>query len=193
MSDALKKEIDAAVENLALIKNSLQADEQNLMNIGTLIREAIKNGSKVLVFGNGGSAADAQHFTAEIVGRFKRERKGFPAIALTTDTSAITAIGNDYGFRAIFMRQVEALGTKGDISIGISTSGRSENVAAALEKSRELGLKTVALTGGDGGEIIKFADISVIFPASDTPRIQEYHTVVLHIIAAVVDFEEFRK
>jgi D-sedoheptulose 7-phosphate isomerase len=148
---------------------------------------AFTHGNKLLVMGNGGSAADAQHFAAEIVGRFKLERPALPAIALTTDSSILTAIGNDYGFDAVFARQVEGLAACGDVVVGISTSGNSPNVMAALEIARSRGCKTIALLGRDGGALRALADIPVIVPSCDTPRIQEGHITIIHIICDLLE------
>jgi len=151
------------------------------------IVESIMHGHKILIFGNGGSAADAQHFAAELTGRYKRERRGLPAIALTTDTSAITAIGNDYGFNKVFSRQVEALAQKGDVLVGISTSGQSENVLRALELGSTLGCKTISLTGKDGGNIKDVSDISINVAMNNTPRVQEGHITIIHTICEWVE------
>ena len=144
-------------------------------------------GNKVLLFGNGGSEADAQHITAEFTGRFINERVALPAIALTTDTSAITAIGNDYGFDKIFQRQVEALAVTGDVLIGISTSGNSQNVMNGLEAGKLKGCSTIAFTGRCGGNVSKSCDINLIIPSNTTARIQEIHILVGHIICEYVD------
>ena len=148
---------------------------------------SLKNGGKILIFGNGGSAADAQHIAAEMVGRYKVERKGLPAIALTTDTSALTSIGNDYGFNHVFDRQVEALANKGDVVIGISTGGSSDNVISALKLAKEMGCKTIGFSGRDGGEMNTVCDVNLIVPAEDTPRIQEMHIVIGHTICHLID------
>lgn len=148
-----------------------------------IIREALVAGRKILVCGNGGSAADAQHFAAEIVGRFTRERSARPAVALTTDTSVLTAVANDYGFDKIFSRQVEALGRPADVLIGISTSGKSENVIKALQQAVKIGMRTIALVGGNGGELTDAADIAVRAPSHVTARIQEAHIFILHFWA----------
>jgi len=144
-------------------------------------------GNKVLIMGNGGSAADAQHFSAELVGRFLKERKGLPAIALNTNSSTLTAVGNDYHFDRIFSRQVEALAVSGDLLVGISTSGNSPNVINALAKGRELGCGTVALTGRDGGGMSAVSDLSLIVPADETPHIQEIHIVIIHLVCGLVE------
>jgi D-sedoheptulose 7-phosphate isomerase len=153
----------------------------------TALEEAFAKGNKLLVMGNGGSAADAQHFAAEIIGRFKLERPALPAIALTTDSSILTAIGNDYGFDAVFSRQVEGLAAHGDVVFGISTSGNSPNVKAALEKAKAKGCTTIALLGRDGGSIKELADIPLIVPSFDTPRIQEGHITIIHIICDLLE------
>lgn len=149
--------------------------------------ETLKIGNKLLIMGNGGSAADAQHFSGEIVSRFRMERPGLPAIALSTDSSIITAIGNDYGFERIFSRQVEALAAPGDALVGISTSGNSPNILRALEVGRQAGCSTIGLLGRDGGTIKAACDIPLIIPSDDTPRIQEGHITVIHIICDLIE------
>lgn len=152
-----------------------------------MVTETISSGGKVLVFGNGGSAADSQHFAAELVGRFRRERKGVPAIALTTDTSALTAIGNDYGFDSIFSRQVEALAQPGDVVIGLSTSGNSANVMKAMQAARAAGCKTVGLLGRDGGALADSVDLALVVAAEETSHIQECHIVIIHLLCELVE------
>jgi len=149
--------------------------------------DCLKNGNKILLFGNGGSAADAQHIAAELVGRYKTERKGLAAIALTTDTSALTAIGNDYGYDCVFDRQVEALANTGDVAIGISTGGSSANVASALKLAKDLDCKTIGFSGRGGGEMNELCDINIVVPAQDTARIQEMHIVIGHTICHLID------
>ena len=185
MTDA---EIFAATiaETIALHERA-KANARPVLDAAAAIAEAIRRGGKVLLFGNGGSAADAQHVAAEFVGRFERERRALAAIALSTDTSVVTAIGNDYGFDRIFARQVEALGRPGDVAIGISTSGRSPNVVAGLEAARRLGLKTVALTGRDGGAVGAAAAIHINVPSGSTARAQEVHRTLLHVICDLVE------
>ena len=151
------------------------------------LHEAIGGGAKVLIFGNGGSAADAQHFACELVGRFLRERRAVPALALTTDSSTMTAIANDYGFERVFARQIEALGRPGDVAIGISTSGTSPNVLAGLQCARARGLKTVAFTGGSGGSVGAAADVHVNVPHAVTPRVQEVHRTLIHAVCDLVE------
>jgi D-sedoheptulose 7-phosphate isomerase len=152
-----------------------------------LMVNTLQNGHKILLCGNGGSAADAQHIAAELTGRYKTERRGLPAIALTTDTSALTAIGNDYGYGRIFDRQVEALANKGDLLIGISTSGNSQNILSALKVAKELGCKTLGLSGKDGGEMNSMCHLNLVIPSNDTPRIQEMHILIGHILCQGVD------
>ena len=151
--------------------------------------DSLKNGNKILIFGNGGSAADAQHIAAELVGRYKTERKGIPAIALTTDTSAITSIANDYGYLHVFERQVEALANEGDVVIGISTGGGSANVISALRLANDLGCKTIGFSGRDGGEFNALCDVNLIAIAEDTPRIQEMHILIGHTICHLIELE----
>jgi D-sedoheptulose 7-phosphate isomerase len=150
---------------------------------------AFTGGGKVLIFGNGGSAADAQHFACELTGRFLRSRRALAAVALTTDTSTITAVANDYGFDRIFVRQIEALGRPGDVAIGISTSGSSSNVVAGLQFARSRGLKTVAFTGGAGGAVGAAGDVHVNVPHSATPRVQELHRTLIHAVCDLIESE----
>lgn len=152
-----------------------------------LIKDSLSNGGKLLLMGNGGSAGDAQHIAAELVGRFKKERKALPAIALTANSSTLTAIGNDYEYAAIFSRQVEALARKGDVAMGISTSGNSENVLRALKLANEMGVATVALLGNDGGKAKDHAKVSIIVPSKDTARIQEAHIAIGHAICEILE------
>ncbi len=166
-----------ALENLSPI----------ILDAGNAIIKALKNNKKVLICGNGGSAADSQHFAAELTGRYKRERKGLHAVALSTDTSAITAIANDYGYDFVFSRQVEALIEPGDVLIGISTSGNSQNVINALEVANKTNCVTISLSGKDGGAIKSLCDYSIIAPSNDTPRIQEIHIICIHILCDMVE------
>ena len=152
-----------------------------------IIRRALQNGKKVLFCGNGGSAADAQHLAAEFVGRFVRERDGLPAVALTTDTSILTAVGNDYGFDTVFARQVKALARPGDLVVGLSTSGNSVNVLAAFAAAQEVGAKTIAFTGRSGGKMKETADCTITVPADVTARIQEMHIMIGHILCEWID------
>ena len=151
------------------------------------IRAAQAAGGKLLIFGNGGSAADAQHMAAELVSRFQRERPALAAIALTTDTSILSAIGNDYSFDRVFVRQIEALGRAGDVALGISTSGGSTNVVAGLEAARRLGLRTIALTGRDGGAVGRAADLHLNVPDDSTARVQEVHRTLIHALCELIE------
>ena len=166
----------------------LQENADALERAVDLVAEALGAGRKLLLFGNGGSAADAQHLAAELVGRFQRERPALPAVALTTDTSALTAIANDYGYEQVFARQVRALGERGDVALAISTSGRSPSVLRAVEACRERGVATVALTGGDGGALAGMVDVSLrVSDSTHSARIQETHILVGHVICELVD------
>lgn len=155
--------------------------------VAEVITDALRDGRKVLIAGNGGSAADAQHIAAEIVGRYKRERPAWPAIALTTDTSALTAIANDYGFERVFARQVEGLGQRGDVFIGITTSGRSPNILAALQVARERGLVTVGMTGGMGVALAARCDHLLVAPGEETAVIQQIHLTAAHAICDQIE------
>lgn len=178
-------------DHRAVIDEIEQSLTVTVATVVSVLAEAFSNGNKLLIMGNGGSAADAQHFAAEIIGRFKLERPALPAIALTTDSSILTAIGNDYGFDAVFTRQVEGLAVRGDVVIGISTSGNSPNVKAALEKAREKGCKTIALLGRDGGAIREITDVPLVVPSLDTARIQEGHITIIHIICDLLEKKLF--
>jgi len=158
-----------------------------LAEAGALCAEAIRGGHKILLCGNGGSASDAQHIAAELVGRFVADRRALPAIALTTDTSALTAIANDYGYEHVFERQVEGLGTSGDVLIAISTSGHSANVNRATQRARAMGLKVVGFAGKDGGQLADLADIALVVPSTTTARIQECHILMGHMLCAVIE------
>ena len=184
MIDEIRKIV---ADSLDLKKSFFAANEESIARVVRLICSAFENGNKVLLFGNGGSAADAQHIAGEWVGHFERERGPLPAIALTTDTSTLTAIGNDYGFDQVFARQVRALGRKGDVAIGISTSGNSPNVLEAVKAAKEMGLVTVGLTGGDGGRLASEVQYILNVPHKQTPRIQEVHSMVGHLLCGLVD------
>ncbi len=179
--------MDIFDESASLKKTFVEEYAEDIVNLGILMGKRLEAGYKILICGNGGSAADSQHFAAEIVGRFEKERKAFPAIALTTDTSALTAIGNDYGFDKVFSRQVEALGEKGDILVGISTSGNSENVIKAVEKAKEIGIFTVGFLGKDGGKLKDIVDKAFIVRHSNTARIQEVHLTLEHTLCKIIE------
>jgi D-sedoheptulose 7-phosphate isomerase len=176
-----------AADSAAVQERFFERSAQQVLDAGRRMSDALQAGGKVLVFGNGGSAADAQHLAAELVGRYLYDRPGLPALALTTDTSALTAIGNDMGYESVFRRQVEAHGRKGDVAIGITTSGRSRNVVDALRVARERGLVTIALTGGGGGLLKDAVDHLLDAPSTDTPRIQEVHGLVVHLLCQIVE------
>jgi phosphoheptose isomerase len=177
----------AVAETIALHQRVVQGDVQPVFRAAEAIVASLTQGGKLLVFGNGGSASDAQHVAAELVGRFQRERDGLAAVALTTDTSVLTSIGNDYAFDRIFARQVEALGRRGDVALGISTSGASPNVVVAFAAARARGVTTIALTGRDGGAAGRAAEIHVNVPSMSTPRVQEVHRTLLHVICDLVE------
>lgn len=182
------------MEDSAKLKLSLDKEQITIIGkIAKRIIKAYKEKKKVLIFGNGGSAADAQHIAAELVSKFYKERKGLPAIALNTNVSILTAIGNDYGYDRVFARQVEAMGAEGDVVIGISTSGNSPNILAALETAKGIGAFTVGLAGLKGSKIGGMADITFNVPSKDTPRIQEVHITAGHIICEIVESEMFSK
>ena len=174
-------------EHLKTAQATLKYIADPLEIAANLCINSLQNGGKILIFGNGGSAADAQHIAAELVGRYKVERKGLSAIALTTDTSALTSIGNDYGYNHVFDRQVEALANKGDVAIGISTGGSSDNVISALRLAKKMGCKTIGFSGRDGGEMNALCDVNLVVPAEDTPRIQEMHIVIGHTVCHLID------
>jgi D-sedoheptulose 7-phosphate isomerase len=193
--DAIGMVSDSEIFRDALIRHkqifsSVAVLEEPFLDAAKRCESALSSGGKILFCGNGGSAADAQHAAAELTGRFRREREALAAIALTTDSSALTAIGNDYGFHAIFSRQVEALGLAGDVLIAISTSGNSTNILNAVEKAAEIGIQTVGFTGSDGGRLAKLADVALIVPAVETERIQEVHIFLLHCLCAAIEGED---
>ena len=184
----MKKLIEEVIRQSMQVQEGLVTGQAaHIEKAAALIIAALKAGHKVLVFGNGGSAADSQHFAAELVGRFKKERRPFPAIALTTNTSTLTAVANDYGYEASFSRQVQALGKKGDVAIAISTSGNAKNVINAVRMARTCGLSVIGLTGGTGGALKEVCDIIIMPKSSDTPRIQEAHITVIHILCELIE------
>jgi D-sedoheptulose 7-phosphate isomerase len=176
-----------AAESVALKQRFFEANAALLVAAGARIAECLRGGGKVLTFGNGGSAADAQHLAGELVGRFLRDRAALSAIALTTDSSVTTAIANDMGYDSVFRRQVEAHGRPGDVAVGITTSGRSPNVVQALQLARERGLVTLGLTGGGGGRLVGAVDYLIDVPHAQTARIQEVHTMVVHVLCQIVE------
>ena len=172
------------------LRNQVARDcGENIVDAAALIAQCLRSGGKLLFFGNGGSAADAQHLAAEFVGRFRIERQALPAIALTTDSSILTAVGNDYGFEQIFVRQVQALGRPGDVAIGISTSGNSPNVTGAIKEATKQDLKTIGLAGKDGGSLAKCVDVSITVTSTNTARVQECHITIGHILCELAENE----
>jgi len=178
--DEFKKHIVVSTKTMESISGLIEIAANICIN-------SLKNGNKILLIGNGGSAADAQHIAAEIIGRYKEERKGLPAIALTTDTSVITSISNDYGYLSVFNRQVEALANKDDVLIAISTGGSSSNIISAIKLAKELNCKTIGFSGRDGGAFNDLCDVNLLVASDDTPRIQEMHILIGHTICQLID------
>ncbi len=190
MNSYIKEEIAASIET----KQKVLEDEVLISRIREVAEMCVtlyRNGKKTMLAGNGGSAADAQHIAAELVGRYGFDRPSIPSLALTTDTSNLTAIGNDYGYDKVFSRQLEGMGNEGDLFIGISTSGNSQNILNAFESAKEKGITTVALVGRDGGKMAQMADLSIIVPSNATPRIQESHILIGHILCDIIEKELF--
>ncbi len=186
MRNVIEKEFQGHLETINKVIETMASP---LEEASKLAVETLKNGNKILFFGNGGSAADAQHIAAELTGRYKTERRGLPGIALTTDTSALTAIGNDYGYDRVFDRQVESLAQEGDLLLGISTSGNSANVINAFKVGKDIGCKIIGFSGRDGGAMNDYCDINLVVPSNDTPRIQEMHILFGHTICQLIDNE----
>lgn len=180
---------ESAIDQHLETVHQLKAQQSVLHSIAVAMVGSLRGGGKILFCGNGGSAADSQHLAAEIVGRFRRERRGLPAIALTTDTSILTAVGNDYGYSCVFSRQVEAVAHPGDLLLGLSTSGNSRNVVAALEQAKAMGVVTVAFTGAGGGQMGQIADHLLAISSSDTARIQEAHILAGHMLCDWVELD----
>jgi D-sedoheptulose 7-phosphate isomerase len=188
--DAMRREIAGRLEESAQVKKAIaESNIDEIEHIVNFVLTAYKAGGKVVLFGNGGSAADAQHIACELVGRFMLKRQAFPAIALTTDTSTLTAVANDCGYETVFSRQVEALVNEKDVVIGISTSGDSPNVLEAIKLAKTKGAKTIGLTGGNGGKLAAVADLVLTVPSDSTPRIQEAHITIGHIVCELVERE----
>jgi D-sedoheptulose 7-phosphate isomerase len=191
-----ERQVGNLIEASIATKKAMLGDSQivvTVAKVSEVLVKALKQGNKALLFGNGGSAGDAQHIAAELVGRFAFDRPALPALALSVNTSSVTAIGNDYGFDQVFSRQLEALARAGDVAIGISTSGNSANVLRAMSTARKMGLHTIALTGRTGGKLRNTADHCICIPSDDTPRIQECHTLIGHIISELVEREIFHE
>lgn len=185
MKNIITQEFDSHIKAAKLLHNLTD----DVKACAEICISSLRNKGKILLIGNGGSAADAQHIAAELVGKFQIEREGLPAIALTTDSSILTSVGNDYGYSQVFSRQVASLADSGDVVIGISTSGKSENVIKALKVASKLNCKTIGLSGKNGGEMNKICSLNLIMPSYETPRIQEMHIVIGHIICHLIDQE----
>lgn len=190
MEDIIVRELKESIGVKRAIAEGMAGE---IAEAARMVIDALRAGGKVILFGNGGSAADAQHIACELVGRFGRERPALPAIALTTDTSVLTAVGNDIGFENIFARQVEALANSGDVAIAISTSGSSPDVIKAVGVAREKGCKVIGFTGKNGQKLAGLADLAIVVPSDKTPRIQEAHITIGHIICRLVEEEIFGK
>ena len=190
MKHYIKDQIKKSYET----KQNIYNNDNLLSIVETVAKECValyKRGNKTILAGNGGSAADAQHIAAELVGRYGFDRPSIPSLALTTDTSNLTAIGNDYGYDKVFSRQLEGMGQEGDLFIGISTSGNSLNIVNAFKSAKDKGVATVALVGKDGGEMAKLADYAIVIPSDSTPRIQESHILIGHILCDIIEKELF--
>jgi len=184
MRDRIK---DIFLESIRVKEQLLHNNIGQIIEIAEIVIDSLKKNGKLLLFGNGGSASDSQHIAAELIGRFKKDRNALAAIALTTNTSILTSLANDYGYDIIFAKQIEALGQKNDVVMAISTSGKAKNVIAGVKQAKKMGLKTIALTGGDGGEIAKLADVTLLVPSNITARIQEAHITIGHIICELIE------
>jgi len=178
---------DAILESIRVKEELLKNNLSQIVEVAEKIIAALKKGGKLILFGNGGSASDAQHIAAELVGRYKKNRCALPAIALTVNTSVITALANDFGYETIFARQIEALAGKNDIALGISTSGKAKNVALGIKQAKKMGLETILLAGCNGGDIAGQSDISLIVPSCVTARIQESHILIGHILCELIE------
>jgi len=186
----MKKQIKAEIKESIKVKQLVsQKLTDKIETAAKLMIDALADGNKILFMGNGGSAADAQHLAAELIGRYKKERKSYAAIALSTDSSILTCLANDYSFDSVFARQIEGLAKYGDIVFGISTSGNSKNVLNAFKQAKKVGCKTIALLGCDGGKIKKESDLAIVIPSKDTPRIQESHITIGHILCNLIEQE----
>jgi len=181
--------LDSYIKEHIMVANEMVKFSTKIEEISKVIYDAVKSRKKILICGNGGSAADAQHFAAELVGRYKKERTAIPAIALTTDTSILTAIANDYGYEEVFARQIEALGEKDDVLVIISTSGNSKNLIKAVEKAKVKKMKIIGLLGKNGGTVKNMCDLEITAPSDNTPRIQEMHGLIIHIICEIIENE----
>ncbi len=186
MTNFIQSEIQESIQTLSKTQEVLTS---SIHKAASILNNALQNGNKIIMCGNGGSAADAQHFAAELSGRYKKERRALPGISITTDTSALTAIGNDYGFEFVFSRQVEAIANRGDVIFGISTSGNSANVINAFKSGKEIECYCMGLSGKDGGAMNEVCDMNIIVPSHNTPRIQEAHILIIHILCGLIEYE----
>jgi len=184
MRDRIK---DIFLESIRVKEQLLHNNIGEIIEIAGIVIDSLKKNGKLILFGNGGSASDSQHIAAELIGRFKKDRNALAAIALTTNTSILTSLANDYGYDIIFAKQIEALGQKNDVVMAISTSGKAKNVIAGVKQAKKMGLKTIALTGGDGAELAKLADVTLLVPSNITARIQEAHITIGHIICELIE------
>jgi D-sedoheptulose 7-phosphate isomerase len=194
ITDNLEARVQARIRESVAVKETLLQDGELIRlvaEVGRDLAAALRGGHRAFLFGNGGSAADAQHLAAEFMGRFKLERAGLPVVALTVNTSTLTAIGNDYSFEAIFARQIEALGSAGDVALAISTSGNSRNVLLAIAAAKRKGMVAVGLTGERGGQLKSLVGRCICVPSEDTPRVQEAHILIGHILSEIVETELF--
>ena len=189
----MKKKIKNYLQNVSNNFKLLESQSDNIQIATNIMIEALNSKNKIIYCGNGGSAADSQHLSAELMGRYKLDRKPLPAISLTVDTSAITAIGNDYGFEYIFSRQLEGIGNKGDILYATSTSGESKNVIKAIEKAKEIGIKVICITGKDNNKMSKISDITIHAQSNETNHIQEMHIAIGQLICGIIEEELFGK
>jgi D-sedoheptulose 7-phosphate isomerase len=189
--NSYKLQIEQQIKDSSAIQLSCLAQAELIAQVSSLVIAAFRNGHKLFLFGNGGSASDAEHIATELSGRFKLERPSLPALSLTANTSTLTAIANDYGFEMLFSRQLEGLATTGDVVIGISTSGNSPNVINGLKFAKSIGATTIAMTGKSGGKLKEFADYCLCIPSDDTPRIQEAHIMIGHILCDLVEKDLF--
>ena len=188
----MQDKIRVAIRESIDVKNEvLKKLVPDIEKAAKIMIDSLMKGGKILFFGNGGSAADSQHLTAELIGRYLKDRKSLPAIALSTDTSILTSLSNDYGFEVVFAKQIEGLAKAIDIAFGISTSGNSRNVLEGIEKAKEIGCKTIGLLGGDGGRIADVVDVAITVPSKSTPRIQESHITIGHILCGLIEQELF--
>jgi D-sedoheptulose 7-phosphate isomerase len=188
MRDIIK---DILLESIQVKEELMRSSIEQIIEIADILIDCLRKGGKIMFFGNGGSASDSQHIAAELVGRFRKDRAGLPAIALTTNTSILTSLSNDYSYEIVFAKQIEALGRQGDVAVGISTSGKAKNVIAGIRQAKKMGIRTIALTGSDGGQLSKTADVCLIVPSNITARVQEAHITIGHVICQLIEEKLF--